>query len=133
MDIEIKEITFKQVKRHVKAAKKEGITFDEIPEGVEHHWLGAYTGKKLMGMCLMTIYLKHARHAGTYVLKKYRMQGIFRLFMGARERLAMEHGCTMIFATCLPHSWKFLRSLGYYEIQNKNNVRYIGKRLKGQR
>ena len=75
--MEIKKIAFKQVKRHVKAAKKEGITFDEVPEGVEHYWLGAYDGRKLMGMALMTKFNKHARHAGTYVLKKYRRQGIF--------------------------------------------------------
>lgn len=131
MAIEIKKIDFKKIKRYVKQAAKENIIFEEVPEGVEHYWLGMYDGRKLMGMCLILIEGKHARHAGAYVLKKYRRQGVFRCFMEAREKLAVEHGCRMIFAQCYDHSWPFVRSLGYYEIQNKNNVRYIGKRLKG--
>ena len=131
MEIEIKEISFKVVESYVNRAKKEGISFMELPEKADHYWLGAFSGKKLTGLCCLLIRGTQARHLGTWVLPRYRRRGILRMFMIEREKLAAEKGAKRIFAYCLPHTWKFLRSIGYQEIDNRNGQRYVSKSLKG--
>jgi len=130
MEIEIRQITFKEVKSYLRKAQKDQIGFMELPDATDHFWLGAYCAGKMAGVCCLLVQGSQARHLGTWVLPKYRRRGIFRMFMVERERLAREKGAKRIFAYCWPHTWDFLRGIGYQEIDNRNGQRHISKSLK---
>ena len=130
MDLEAKEVNYKDLKPLILMAKrlKAGLHLtNEVPNT---RWFGFYVKKKLVAFSALFIKKNVCRLRSSFIHPNYRGNGFYWIMLKHRMDIAKNEGCKKITGYCNKHSLAVCLRLGFEAGKlNRNNTTYIQKIL----